>query len=119
MPRVEPPLDDEPEHPSIASDGEHAPGEGADTAIPASQERRREGGVGEQRGGGRYGPGGDRVRMATPVIPRVRVDIGKRVRSPDFFRTQYLSNLGIWAGNRANQLTSAPQTEARYRANDG
>lgn len=43
--------------------------------------------------------------VATP-IPRVDMHL-RRVRSPDYFRTQYLSNLGIWAHDRASQRISA------------
>lgn len=40
-------------------------------------------------------------KVTTP-IPRVDMHL-KRVRSPDYFRTQYLSNLGIWANSHARQ----------------
>lgn len=53
-----------------------------------------------------------------PPVPRAEMHL-KKVRSPDHFRTQYLSNLGIWADNQAKKLTSAPRTEARYRRNVG
>lgn len=55
-------------------------------------------------------------RGVTTSIPRVDIQL-KRVRSPDYFRTQYISNLGIWANNQAKQLTSAPRTEVRYKIN--
>lgn len=56
-------------------------------------------------------------RVASPSA-RVEPHL-KKIRSPDHFRTQYLSNLGIWATDQAKQLTSARRTEARYRRNVG
>ncbi|CBN78142.1 hypothetical protein Esi_0100_0046 [Ectocarpus siliculosus] len=40
-----------------------------------------------------------------------------KVRSPHYHRTQYLSNLGIWAKKEAKHLNSSRQTEARYKSN--
>ena len=61
----------------------------------------------------------DSVPLSTSTpFPRAEMHT-KKIRSPDHFRTQYLSNLGIWADNQAKQLTSAPRTEARYRRNVG
>lgn len=48
-------------------------------------------------------------RVATP-IPRINMHL-RRVRSPDYFRTQYLSNLGIWANDRARRQMSAEPVE--------
>lgn len=45
-------------------------------------------------------------KVATP-IPRVDMHL-RRVRSPDYFRTQYLSNLGIWTNDHANQMPDGP-----------
>ncbi|CAN0060448.1 unnamed protein product, partial [Discosporangium mesarthrocarpum] len=39
-------------------------------------------------------------------IPKLKVHLNL-VRSPDYHRTQYLSNLGIWTTNRAQALSSA------------
>lgn len=50
-------------------------------------------------------------------IPRIRTT--GAIRPPDYFRTQYLSNLGIWATKQAKHLNSAPRTEARYKSNLG
>lgn len=55
--------------------------------------------------------------VSTP-IPRGAMHLNK-IRSPDYFRTQYLSNLGIWATKQAGHLNSAPRTEARYKSNLG
>lgn len=38
-------------------------------------------------------------KVLTP-IPRVAMHM-QRVRSPDYFRTQYLSNLGIWTNSQS------------------
>lgn len=57
------------------------------------------------------------LSTSTPV-PRMEMPL-KKNRSPGCLRTQYLSNLGIWADNQAKQLTSSPRTEARYRRNVG
>lgn len=46
-------------------------------------------------------------------IPRTRTP--GAIRPPDYFRTQYLSNLGIWTTKQAKHLNSAPRTEARYK----
>eukprot|EP00903_Cladosiphon_okamuranus_P005503 g5484.t1 len=57
------------------------------------------------------------LKAVNTPIPRVRT-MGA-IRPPDYFRTQYLSNLGIWATKQAEHLNSAPRTEARYKSNIG
>lgn len=61
----------------------------------------------------------DSVIITTPVrsakldkvlmpIPR-DVMHRRRVRSPDYFRTQYLSNLGIWTNSQSQQHSELQQ----------
>lgn len=57
------------------------------------------------------------LKAVNTPIPRIRTT--GAIRPPDYFRTQYLSNLGIWATKQAKHLNSAPRTEARYKSNLG
>lgn len=95
---------------------------------PAAEEEEEDGDeglVGEGGGGGEdVQLQGDSRRadlntltaVSTP-IPRIRTP--GAIRPPDYFRTQYLSNLGIWTTKQARHLNSAPRTEARYKSNFG
>ncbi|CAM9100895.1 unnamed protein product [Phaeothamnion confervicola] len=48
----------------------------------------------------------DEVPQEAKVLAIPRVSIHQRaVRSPDYFRTQYLNNIGIWAQDRARALS--------------
>jgi len=115
-------------------DGEGGGGAPAEkNGAPGESERLEEENDGDDDegiGGGSVGGGdvqlqGDSSRadlntltaVSTP-IPRVAMHL-KKIRSPDYFRTQYLSNLGIWTKDRAKHLSSAPRTEARYKSDPG
>lgn len=95
------------------------------TELGAPERRRGEGAGGSSEGDSLVQdklPGIDATAVlslsALRPVPGAEMHL-KKVRSPDHFRTQYLSNLGIWTDNQAKQLTSAPRTEARYRRNVG
>lgn len=53
----------------------------------------------------------DRVLMP---IPR-EVMHKRRVRSPEYFRTQYLSNLGIWTNSQSQQHSGQQQQQLNVR----
>ncbi|CAM9828579.1 unnamed protein product [Ectocarpus sp. 6 AP-2014] len=58
----------------------------------------------------------NKLTAVNTPIPRGAMHLNK-VRSPHYHRTQYLSNLGIWAKKEAKHLNSSRQTEARYKSN--
>ncbi|CAM9260983.1 unnamed protein product, partial [Ectocarpus sp. 13 AM-2016] len=58
----------------------------------------------------------NKLTAVNTPIPRGAMHLNK-VRSPHYHRTQYLSNLGIWAKKEAKHLNSSRPTEARYKSN--
>lgn len=96
------------------------------TAVPQEDDEEGDEGVGEEGGGGGEDVQlqGDSSRADLKTLTAVNIPIPRirttgAIRPPDYFRTQYLSNLGIWATKQAKHLNSAPRTEARYKSNVG
>ncbi|CAM9160175.1 unnamed protein product [Scytosiphon promiscuus] len=64
---------------------------------------------------------GDSTRTDLKALMAVNTPIPRGTTAANnYFRTQYLNKLGIWASKQAkHHLNSAPRTEARYKSNIG